>query len=155
MFFCRTTCLKLGKAFSIGRMNKGYTIFLLLLLLAYLGKSASFDYIKFNIPHNFPEKVWRDALAKAFDGQVEVNILGGRIDVETESEVFELDFIHKWHEGLGQALHYADVTGMEGVLALISQQPLEKLFPKDLAQLDLIICICARHDIQVIVLFPL
>lgn len=113
------------------------------------------DYIKFNCsPNPALEKFWRDALAETINGQTEVKIPGGRIDVMTDSEVIELDFIHKWHEGLGQALHYADATGKEGVLALISLKPLNKLSKKERTRLDLIGFVCARHDVQVIVLCP-
>jgi hypothetical protein len=106
------------------------------------------DYAKFNISPRSPEKIWRDALAKAFDGWTEVKINGGRIDVMTVSEVIEIDFIHKWHEGLGQALHYADATGKEGVLALICI----RLDKKTQAKLDLILWECERHEIQLLIL---
>jgi len=43
----------------------------------------------------------------------------GRIDLLTEDFAIEVDFIQKWHEGIGQALHYASATGKRPALALV------------------------------------
>ena len=37
----------------------------------------------------------------------------------TDAYAIEIDFIKKWHEGLGQAIHYGDESNRIGVLALI------------------------------------
>ena len=66
------------------------------------------------------ESAWRIALADHLDADEEVSIEGGRVDVMTEDLAIEVDWPHKWHEGLGQALHYADATERTGTLALIS-----------------------------------
>ena len=44
------------------------------------------------------------------------------MDVLTDTQAIELDWLkgNKFHEGIGQALHYGDVTGQQPVLALIS-----------------------------------
>ena len=41
-----------------------------------------------------------------------------RIDVLTDEHAVELDWLHKWHEGVGQALHYAELSGKEPVVAI-------------------------------------
>ena len=49
-------------------------------------------------------------------------MVAGRVDVLTDTQAIELDWLkgNKFHEGIGQALHYGDVTGQQPVLALIS-----------------------------------
>ena len=69
---------------------------------------------------NAPEKDWTDALAREINGQSEVRVDRGRVDVMTDSYAIEIDFIKKWHEGLGQAIHYGDESNRIGVLALIA-----------------------------------
>ena len=74
-----------------------------------------------NLPVNVnaPEKDWTDALAREMNGQSEVQVDRGRVDVMTDDYAIEIDFIKKWHEGLGQAIHYGDESTRIGVLALI------------------------------------
>ena len=80
---------------------------------------------------NAPEKDWTDALAKEMNGQSEVQVDRGRVDVMTDTYAIEIDFLKKWHEGLGQAIHYGDESIRIGVLALIdgnrAHQDLEHL----------------------------
>jgi hypothetical protein len=75
--------------------------------------------------------------------------------VITKTEAIEVDFPHKWHEGFGQAMHYADATGKKGVLALIaySQGP-ENLHKKSRARFDMIKSECDKRGIRLLVLFP-
>lgn len=65
------------------------------------------------------EAVWRDALAEALGGKTEVSVEGGRVDVLTDQYAIEVDRSKKYHEGVGQALHYAAETGKIGVVALM------------------------------------
>lgn len=65
------------------------------------------------------EKFWTEALAQDIGGVAEVAIESGRIDVETDVYAIEIDFVKKWKEGIGQALHYGEVTGKTPALALI------------------------------------
>ena len=71
------------------------------------------------------EAAWTTALAAHLGGEAEQEIGGvvaGRVDVLTDTQAIELDWLkgNKFHEGIGQALHYGDVTGQQPVLALIS-----------------------------------
>jgi len=58
----------------------------------------------------------------------------------------EVEKIEKWHEGIGQALHYAEETHKQGTLALIT------LDPKDITKINLIKKICSKVNIKVILL---
>ena len=49
------------------------------------------------------EAFWSAALAEALHGRQEVRISHGRIDVLTSTYAIEVDWLNKWHEGLGQA----------------------------------------------------
>jgi hypothetical protein len=59
------------------------------------------------------EKVWKAALADRADkiGNVfdERRLDFGRADIVTEKEVYEVDRYDKFHQGIGQTLHYSMV----------------------------------------------
>lgn len=42
-----------------------------------------------------------------------------RVDCLTETHAYEVDWAHKWYEGLGQALSYSVATGLAPGVALI------------------------------------
>lgn len=44
---------------------------------------------------------------------------GTRVDCLTDTHAIEVDWAHKWMEGVGQSLHYAEVSGRKPGLALI------------------------------------
>ncbi len=90
------------------------------LFLAIVLPALAWDEMTFDLPSGAKESLWRDALAEALHGRVEVRVPEGRIDVLTEEEAIEVDFQHKWKEGLGQCLVYARATGRRPVLALIT-----------------------------------
>jgi len=117
--------------------------------------ALAWDSYSFDIPSQAPESMWRDALAAKLNAKHEVVIEGGRIDVMTDTEAIEIDWPHKWHEGLGQALHYADATGKKPVLALIaySQDP-QKLKSKSRERFDMVEKYCSKHGVRLLVLFP-
>ena len=62
---------------------------------------------------------WSAALAAKLNGKVEVVVPNGRIDVLTDNYAIEVERLEKWHEGIGQAAHYAVSTGKVGCLAII------------------------------------
>ena len=83
------------------------------------------------------------------------HLAGGRIDVLTDRYAVEVEFPHKWHEGLGQALHYSNATGKQGMLAVIAYAQGEaNLHGKSRETLEMIEKICLTNDIKMVVLFP-
>lgn len=53
-------------------------------------------------------------------GRVEVTLKDGtRADCLTETHAIEYDWAHKWAEAVGQAMHYARVTGKKPGVVLI------------------------------------
>jgi hypothetical protein len=125
------------------------------LFAALLASASAWDFYQFDLPSQAPESAWRDALAAKLNAQHEVRVEGGRVDVLSDTEAIEIDWPHKWHEGLGQALHYADLTGKKPVLALISHSvgP-DTMQAKSRERLDLVEGTCNKHGVQLLVLFP-
>lgn len=68
------------------------------------------------------EKNWIAALADKLHGQAEVVVPYGRVDVVTGTYAIEVDYLHKFKEGIGQALHYGEVKGITPGLALIYER---------------------------------
>ncbi|CAM3726980.1 hypothetical protein [Parendozoicomonas haliclonae] len=65
---------------------------------------------------NWYQKVWCEGM----NGQIEVELEEGpRVDCLTQTHAIEMDFAKKWHEAIGQALHYAHLTGKEAGIVLI------------------------------------
>ncbi len=98
------------------------------------------------------EKEWTEALANRINGQSEVRVDQGRVDVMTNFYTIELDFIKKWHEGLRQAIHYGDETKRIGVLALIDETDNQE---QDFQHFELIRKIerlCSRKGIRLVIL---
>ena len=117
---------------------------------AWAWKSLTFD-----LPSGGRESLWRDELARHWQGTTEKRVEGGRIDVLTDRYAIEVDFPHKWHEGLGQALHYSNATGKQGMLAVIAYAQGEaNLHGKSRETLEMIEKICLTNDVKMVVLFP-
>jgi hypothetical protein len=72
-----------------------------------------------------------------------------RVDVLTDTQAIELDWLkgNKFHEGIGQALHYGDVTGQQPVLALISAY--YNIFGAEQEKLEYVSGLCAAHGVEV------
>ena len=112
-----------------------------------MGSMSKWHVIELDVPQEANEAAWRDALAKHWNGKTETVVPFGRIDVETDLYVVELDWFRKWHEGLGQALHYAEVRkGKQGIVALIVRESCDK------AKLDFIEELLGKYDVYLIVL---
>lgn len=104
--------------------------------------------ISLKVPPDSNEYEWTNALANTIKGKPEVTVEFGRADVLTESYAVEVDFLSKWKEGLGQALHYGDVTDLVPVLALIAiDRPDEGL----LKQIE---SLCTSKGVKVVLLVP-
>ena len=50
-----------------------------------------------------------------------------RIDCLTKTHAVEFDFANKWHESIGQALHYQKMTGKRAKVVLILEKPEEEM----------------------------
>lgn len=98
------------------------------------------------VPAGSLEAVWRDALAKELHGTVEHRIPWGRVDVLTGDLAIEIDYSHKWHECLGQAIHYGLATERIGVMALIDEKGW------DAERIEYAEQVAKRHGIKVITL---
>jgi hypothetical protein len=115
------------------------------------------DKEKFFALYSFPlslrskEIYWSNALAKKVKGEREKVISAGRVDVETKTLAIEVERIEKWHEGIGQALHYGLYENKTPALAIIAVPPITEY---DRNRLDAIESICSKYGIQLIVLTP-
>lgn len=65
------------------------------------------------------ELVWSNRLAEVLEGDEEVRVERGRVDVLVEDYAIEVDRFEKYHEAIGQAIHYRAETGRTGVIALM------------------------------------
>lgn len=87
--------------------------------------NAGFDVlpvIDLCVADDAPEAIWTRSLASRLTGAEEVLVEHGRADVITSDFAIEIDFPGKWHEGLGQALHYGSETHKRPLLALVSRK---------------------------------
>jgi hypothetical protein len=100
--------------------------------------------IYLNIPDDAQELVWSAALARTLDGQTEVVVQNGRVDVLTDLYAIEVERLAKWHEGIGQSLHYSIETSRIPCMAIIldakdmqiTSATLDKLFLIEKTALD-------------------
>jgi hypothetical protein len=62
-------------------------------------------------------------LAPKYHAQLEVRMWDGtRVDLTNAEYAFEVDFAHKWAEGVGQALYYSQLTGKKAGLILLTEK---------------------------------
>lgn len=62
-------------------------------------------------------------LAPKYGADLEVRMWDGtRVDLMNSEYAFEVDFAHKWAEGVGQAVYYGHLTGKKPGLILLSQK---------------------------------
>lgn len=119
------------------------------------GAATAWEYVPLNVSADDAESAWRDELCRLLSGKKEVSVPGGRIDILTADSVVELDRLHKWHEGIGQVLHYAHMTGKSPVLALMaySRSP-ESLRTNTIRRLALVEKTCQAYGVHLLVLLP-
>ena len=94
------------------------------------------------------EKDFQNAFNRVyFQGraEMEVPVKYGRIDLLTGDYAIEVDKIDKFHEGIGQALHYARETGKKPGLAIYITDPTEY----DLEKLRYVRRLCQTLGIKV------
>ncbi len=127
--------------------------FALWLSLPVVCGSQIWEYLHLKVPLESEETAWSKELATLIEGEAEAPVAGGRVDVLTAQYAVEVERAGKWHQGIGQALHYAGETGRRPVLAVIAPtRTLRELSPRDLRQLDLIEKNCRTQEIRFMVL---
>jgi hypothetical protein len=90
-----------------------------LALLAIAVRCSALAIIDLPVHRSDPEVEWADALASKLEGEREAKTAYGRVDVLTRSWAIEVERFAKYHEGMGQALHYHLSSGKLAVLALM------------------------------------
>jgi len=110
----------------------------IILLLLVLIPFVTFSQVKQN------EKYYQTEFAKVINGTTEVYLPDRtRVDIMTESHVFEVDFATKWAESIGQSLHYEGMTGKQAAVLLVMKGTSEERFLKRLMQ------VASKHGIEV------
>jgi hypothetical protein len=75
------------------------------------------------------EKTYQQTWCDAAHGQTEVVLPDRtRVDCLTDRFAVEVDFADKWAEGIGQALHYGQMTGKPPAILLILEHPKQHRF---------------------------
>ena len=98
--------------------------FLALLLLP----STLFAEIKKN-SEDWYEKTWCEIRG----GKTEYKLPNKTsIDCLTQDYAIEMEMAHEWHEGIGQALWYAEQTGKKAGMVLITKTPEDKVHLENL-----------------------
>ncbi len=98
------------------------------------------------------ESSWASALSSRLNGDTEVVVDGGRVDVVASDYAIEVDRVDKWHEGIGQATHYGTVTERIPVLALIVASDDWPLSGRTRDKLKLIDETCMQQGIKLLLL---
>jgi len=99
------------------------------------------------------EKVWEVALADKLRADKVGNVFDeqrldfGRADVVTEKKVCEVDRYNKFHQGIGQTLHYSMVLKKPPVLALMLDKT--KIDPAKTAFIEKL---CKHYKIRLVLL---
>lgn len=95
-------------------MVKSFIAFLLILILSAAAYAA---------PRLHLEKVYQKAWCDKAKGQMEYKLRDGtRVDCLTTNYAIEVEFADKWYQSVGQALHYARLTGEQPAVLLIIEQ---------------------------------
>ena len=113
--------------------------------------NKEFDLYTFDLSPTDNELKWSDALSEKLNGQREIVVPAGRIDVVTDDLAIEVEKIKKWHEGVGQALHYGLYDNKLPTLAIITYPPSTESI-KD--TLEVIKSVCKKYKIKLILLMP-
>lgn len=110
-------------------MKKIALILLILIAFQIVGIAAPFDYETCNlgwkhVHHQHNEESYQQAWCDAHGGVMEYeNSDFTRVDCLTKTHAVEFDFANKWHESIGQALHYGLMTGKKPMVVLILDNP--------------------------------
>ena len=83
-------------------------------------------------------------LAPKYGAEIEAKLSDGtRCDLLSPRVAYEVDYARKWYSGIGQALHYALVTGRRPGLILLVRDP-----AKEWRHIYRAARVCGRHAIE-------
>tara|TARA_Y100000004_G_scaffold152489_1_gene175670 strand:- start:219 stop:620 length:402 start_codon:yes stop_codon:yes gene_type:complete len=75
------------------------------------------------------ERYYQFKCNEVLQGQVEKRMSDNtRVDILTEDLAIEVDFARKWYEAIGQAAHYANLTGRKPAILLIVRERSEEKY---------------------------
>lgn len=97
---------------------------LFLLILVEKANAYTFDYKYYNhwkaVYHQHNESSYQHAYCTIYNGIEEYQLSDKtRVDCLTSKNAIEFDFANKWHESIGQALHYGLMTNKKPKVVLI------------------------------------
>lgn len=99
--------------------------------------------------HLYPEKSYQYSWCNDHGGNLEYRLDdGARVDCLTDEYAVEFDFGSKWAESIGQALYYAQKTGMKPGVVLILERD------QDARYLDRLTAVAGSHSIKLWTLTP-
>jgi len=80
------------------------------------------------------------------DGETEVRMVDKtRVDCLTDTHAIEWDWAHrKWYEGVGQALHYGNLTGKKPGIALIIEKE-----ERDLIEVEKLMSVIKKYELPI------
>lgn len=116
------------------------------------GRYLLIPIIHLPVNKNSKEKAWIEQLANRLNGSSEVEVKYGRVDVMTSLYAIEVDFISKWKEGLGQAIHYGNAANKIGVLAIIDNTRKTETQEEHLHFIHNIEQLCTEKGVKLILL---
>ena len=113
-----------------------------IIICFYISSAQAFEYGYTNngfkyVKHSHSESSYQHAWCKKNCGIEEYeNSDLTRVDCLTKTHAVEFDFANKWAESVGQAEHYARMTGKRGKVVLILENPRkEKVYYKRVKEL--------------------
>ena len=108
-------------------------ILLVIILVQLVVVASPFEYEVCNlgwkhVHHEHNEESYQQAWCDSHGGVMEYeNSDFTRVDCLTKTHAVEFDFANKWHESIGQALHYATMTGKKAKVVLILDDPITQM----------------------------
>ena len=77
----------------------------------------------FNLQAQKTEREYTEIITCIMEGNSEIGVVSGRIDILTKDHAIEIDFANKWKESIGQALWYSLKTNRKPGIVLILRSP--------------------------------
>jgi hypothetical protein len=96
----------------------------------------------------YSERDFQEAFNRVYfqgKAKMEVPVRYGRVDLLTDEYAIEVDRLEKFHEAIGQALHYARETGKKPAIAIF----IVDHEPGDKEKLKYVMWLCSYYKIKV------